>query len=266
VLVDDPRGTPVTTFTYHDGGLPVPLGAGPHSCGRLVRVTDESGVTLFGYDALGRVATKRWRPAHVAVEYRLDVLYRADGRPSEVTYPDAGDGRLTVHHQYDEVGRLVSVPGFVDAVHYDLRGDRTAVHYANGVTELFTPRHVVTGRGGWLREIPPDAGRAPEPPPGSEIRDAFGRLRGVHGDNGVNALYGYDHTGRRVRTLITDGTGIHEVLTPDEHYALENGELVAVVAGMVRRYADGRRRYLHFDDHGEVALETDESGAVVQEP
>ncbi|WP_370969132.1 SpvB/TcaC N-terminal domain-containing protein [Amycolatopsis sp. cg9] len=265
VLVDDPHGTPVTTFTHHDGGLPVPQGAGPHSCGRLVRVADESGVTLFGYDALGNPAEKRWRPAHVAVEYRLDVARRADGRPAKVVYPDAGDGRLTVHHQYDEVGRLVSVPGFVDAVHYDLRGHRTAVHYANGVTEAWTGgRHVVTGPGGgWTREL--GAAPAPEPLCGTEIRDAFDRLRGVHGDDGVNALYGYDHTGRRVRTLITDGTRIHEVLTPDELYAIEDGELVAVVAGAVRRHADSRQRYLHFDGEAGVALVTDETGAVVTE-
>lgn len=262
VLVDDPRGTPVTTFTHHDGGLPVPLGAGPHSCGRLVRVADECGVTHFGYDALGRAAEKRWRPAHVAVEYRLDVTHRADGRISAVAYPDAGDGRLTVHHQYDEVGRLVSVPGFVDAIGYDLSGRRTAVHYANGVSEHFTGgQHVLTGPGGLLRDI--GAGPAPETPTGSEIRDAFGLLRGVHGDGGVNALYSYDHTGRRVRTLVTDGTRIHEVLTPDDLYAVEDGELVAVVADAVRQYADGRRRYLHFDGAGEIALVTDEEGAVV---
>ncbi|MFI5584431.1 SpvB/TcaC N-terminal domain-containing protein [Amycolatopsis sp. NPDC051758] len=266
VLVDDPGGTPVTTFTYHDGGLPVPLGAGPHSCGRLVRVADESGVTLIGYDALGNPAERRWRPAHVAVEYRLDVVRRADGRLSEVVYPDAGDGRVTVHHQYDEVGRLVSVPGFVDAVHYDLRGRRTAVHYANGISELFTAgRHVVAGPDGLLHDIGPGVAEVPETPPGSEIRDAFGRLRGVHGD-GVNALYGYDHAGRRVRTLVTNGTRIHEVLTPDELYSIEDGELVITVAGAVRQYADGRRRYLHFDDQDGVALMTDESGAVVDTP
>ncbi|MGW4060179.1 RHS repeat domain-containing protein [Amycolatopsis sp. NPDC004747] len=262
VLVDDPHGTPVTTFTHHDGGLAVPLGAGPHSCGRLVRVTDECGVTQFGYDALGRPAEKRWRPAHVAVEYRLDVTHRADGRVSAVAYPDAGDGRLTVHHQYDEVGRLVCVPGFVDAVAYDLSGRRTAVHYANGVSEQWADgRHVLTGPGGLVRDIEP--GPAAEPRSGSEIRDAFGRLRGVHGDDGVNALYSYDHTGRRVRTLITDGGRIHEVLTPDDLYSIEDGELVVVVASAVRRYADGRTRYLHFDDAGGIALCTDETGAVV---
>ncbi|WP_103343644.1 SpvB/TcaC N-terminal domain-containing protein [Amycolatopsis sp. CA-126428] len=265
VLVDDPRGTAVTTFTHHDGGLPVPLGAGPHSCGRLVRVADECGVTHFGYDALGHAAEKRWRPAHVAVEYRLDLAHRADGRVAEVVYPDAGDGRLTVHHQYDEVGRLVSVPGFVDAVAYDLSGRRTAVHYANGVSEHFAGgQHVLTGPGGLVRDI--GSGPAPETPPGSEIRDAFGRLRGVHGDDGVNALYSYDHTGRRVRTLVTDGTRIHEVLTPDDLYTIEDGELVVVVAGAVRQYADGRRRYLHFDDAGEIALVTDEHGTVSPAP
>ncbi|MDT7803030.1 MAG: hypothetical protein QOI78_6463 [Actinomycetota bacterium] len=267
VLVDDPTSAPVTTFTYHDGGLPVPLEAGPHSCGRLVRVTDESGVTLLGYDALGHPISKRWRPAHVAVEYRLDIVRRADGRLSEVTYPDAGDGRLTVRYQYDEVSRLVSVPGFVDSVQYDVRGRRTAVHYANGVTEAFAPgrRHVVTGPGGWLREIePPPVAQLPKPLPGIEIRDVFGRLRGIHGDDGVNELYGYDHSGRRVRTLVSSGTGVHEVLSPDDLYSLEDGERVIVVADAVRQYADGTRRYLHIDALDRIALVTDEHGSIVE--
>jgi YD repeat-containing protein len=279
VLVDDPAGTPVTTFTYHDGGLPVPLEAGPHSCGRLVRVTDESGVTLLGYDALGHPVSKRWRPAHVAIEYRLDIVRRTDGRLSEVTYPDAGDGRLTVRYQYDDVSRLVSVPGFVDTVQYDVRGRRTAVHYANGVSEHFSPgrRHVVAGPAGVLRDVTlgsspggPETGVASghgvtETAWGSHIWDAFGRLRGVHGNDGVNELYGYDHAGRRVRTLVSDGTRVHEVLTPDELYAIEDSELVIVVAGAVRQYADGTRRYLHFDDLDGVALVTDERGEVVEE-
>jgi YD repeat-containing protein len=243
-----------------------------------VRVTDESGVTLLGYDALGHAVAKRWRPAHVAVEYRLDVARRADGRLSAVTYPDAGDGRLTVHHQYDEVGRLVSVPGFVDAVQYDLRGRRTAVHYANGVSEHFVPgrRHVVTGPAGVLRDVKlgpaaPEAVAPPghgvtETPSGSQIWDAFGRLRGVHGNDGVNALFGYDHAGRRVRTLITDGDRVHEVLTPDDLYAIEDGELVVVVAGAVRQHADGSRRYLHFDDRAGIALITDDKGVPAKDP
>ncbi|MEA5359148.1 SpvB/TcaC N-terminal domain-containing protein [Amycolatopsis sp., V23-08] len=266
VLVDDPDSAPVTTFTYHDGGLPVPLEAGPHSCGRLVRVTDESGVTLLGYDALGHPISKRWRPAHVAVEYRLDIVRRADGRLSEVTYPDAGDGRLTVRYQYDEVSRLVSVPDFVDSVQYDVRGRRTAVHYANGVTEAFSGRrHVVTGPGGWLREIePPPVAQLPKPLPGIEIRDVFGRLRGIHGDDGVNELYGYDHSGRRVRTLVSSGTGVHEVLSPDDLYSLEDGERVIVVADAVRQYADGTRRYLHIDALDRIALVTDEHGSIVE--
>jgi hypothetical protein len=152
-------------------------------------------------------------------------------------------------------------------VQYDVRGRRTAVHYANGVTEHFSPgrRHVVTGPGGWLREIePPPFSQLPKPLPGIEIRDVFGRLRGIHGDDGVNELYGYDHSGRRVRTLVTNGAGVHEVLSPDDLYSLEDGERVIVVADAVRQYADGTRRYLHIDALDRIALVTDESGAIVE--
>ncbi|HET6706145.1 hypothetical protein, partial [Amycolatopsis sp.] len=52
---------------------------------------------------------------------------------------------------------------------------------------------------------------------------------------------------------------------PDDRYAIEDGELVVVIADAVRRYADGRTRYLHFAGTGGVALVTDESGAVVDD-
>ena len=351
VRVDEPDGEPVTRFTYHDAGLAAPLDAGRHtSGGRLCRVTDESGVTIFDYDAVGRPATKRSRPASTDSEYRLDLLHRADGQLSAVTFPESDGTRLTVHHQYDEVGRLVAVPGFVDGVDYDERGRRTGLHFANGVSELVEydllrdslSRQVVTGRGGVLRDVTistdragnvvslasPDpsltasytydscyrltssvhngasvdyayddagnlthksdvgdftyanhqlvsaggetfgydsAGNVTDAPWGSHIWDAFGRLRGVHGNDGTNALFGYDHTGRRVRTLVTGGGDVGEVLTPDELYAIEDGELVAIIAGAVRRRADGGTAFLHFDHLQNLVLVTDAAGAVVEQ-
>ncbi len=223
VCVDEPDSPPVTTYTYHDAGLPAPLDAGLHTKGgRLCRVSGEWGVTIFDYDALGNLATKRSRPANTDVEYRLDVVRRADGQVSAVTFPESGGTRLTVHHQYDEVGRLVAVPGFIDAVDYDERGRRTRLHFANGVTEVISrsARHTFEA-----------AGTVTEAPWGSQIWDAFGQLRGVHGNDGTNTLFGYDHTGRLVRTLVSDPEGVSEVLTPDEMYAIENGELVVIIAG-----------------------------------
>lgn len=230
VLVDDPDGEPVTTFTYHDAGLPAPLEAGRHTHGgRLCQVSDESGVTIFDYDAVGNLATKRSRLADT--EYRLDLLWRADGQLSAVTFPESEGTRLTVHHQYDEVGRLVAVPGFVDGVNYDERGRRTGLHFANGVSEVTCP-NLPAGDDAFSHD---SAGNVTETPWGSQIWDAFGRLRGVHGNDGTNTLFGYDHTGRRVRTLISGAGGISEVLTPDERYAIEDGVLVAIIAGAVRR-------------------------------
>ena len=112
VHVGDPAAAPVTRFTYHDRAGPAPPDAGAHTNGgRLVRVDDaRAGVTVLDYDARGELAVKRFRPVGSAVEYRLDLEWRADGQLAAVTYPAAVGSRLRVEHHYDVLGRLSEIP------------------------------------------------------------------------------------------------------------------------------------------------------------
>ncbi|WP_329476723.1 hypothetical protein OG555_34130 [Kribbella sp. NBC_01484] len=56
---------------------PAPADAGLHTAGgRLVRVDDESGTTVFDYDERGQVATKKMTRADFA-PLTLETVYRA---------------------------------------------------------------------------------------------------------------------------------------------------------------------------------------------
>jgi RHS repeat-associated protein len=128
---------PVARFTYHDGGAPPPPDAGAHTAGgRCVRIEDEAGVTVFDYDARGRVARKRSTPTGATDTYELDVSYRADGQIASIEYPGTPT-RLKVAYAYDRLGRVASVPGFVDTVAYDLTGRRTRLGYVNGTEQTY---------------------------------------------------------------------------------------------------------------------------------
>src|SRR5262249_44327262 len=58
--IGSPQASPTQTFTYHDAGRPAPPDAGTHTLGgRLVRVDDEGGSTVFDYDVRGRLTHRR---------------------------------------------------------------------------------------------------------------------------------------------------------------------------------------------------------------
>ena len=106
--------------------------------GRLVAVHDSLGVTSLGYDALGEVTSK-----HIALDdgREFDVTRVVDrlGRLARVGYPGLGAvaGR-DVDYGYDEVGRIATISGVVDAVVYDAAGVATEVVHANSVTTGWT--------------------------------------------------------------------------------------------------------------------------------
>jgi RHS repeat-associated protein len=132
--VGSPAAAPRSTFRYHDAGRPAPPEAGAYTVGRCVRIDDEGGATVVGYDARGRLATKACTPTSSVRSYELRFEYRADNQVARVVYPDdaAGD-RLNVEYRYDVRGNISAVPSLVSAIERDLRGRRTRARYANGV-------------------------------------------------------------------------------------------------------------------------------------
>ena len=130
----DGSAAPAVSFTYHDPGLPAPPDAGSGTLGRLVRVDDPAGSTVFAYDARGNVIKRVWTPAtDPSKSFRVDLAIRADGQPGQIVYPDDGTARETVTQTYDARGRLSSIAGLVNEIDYDLGNRPTRIRYANTV-------------------------------------------------------------------------------------------------------------------------------------
>jgi RHS repeat-associated protein len=160
VRMGAPDAPPIQQFTYQDAGGPPPPDAGQRTAGgRLVRIDDEAGVTLFDYDIRGRPSHKRWRPIGGASAYDLDMEYRADGRLAALVYPDGGVGRRRVEHIYDPRGRLVGAPTVAPTIELDLEGRMTGLTAQNGAQltiayDQTTGRplsRIQTGPDGWRR-------------------------------------------------------------------------------------------------------------------
>jgi RHS repeat-associated protein len=133
------QATPEVQYTYHDSGAPAPADAGLHTNGgRLVRVDDAGGTTVFDYDERGKAVHKKCRPIGAPGSYLLDSTYRADGQVESITYPGAAGHRLTLTYEYNRRGQGTAVPGVVDRFDYDLQGRRTATHFASGTVQSYT--------------------------------------------------------------------------------------------------------------------------------
>lgn len=211
---DTAAATPVVQYVYQDNGA-APADAGAHTDGgRLVRVEDESGTTVFDYDLRGNLTRKTITPAGGA-PLTLQLAYRSDDLVTSIAYPDG----TTIGYHYDVAGRLASIDGVISSIEYDDSGRRIRTSYANGVTteDAFDPHtgwlsaSAVRAGGGTLRDVSythdpagdllgiasPDASLA-----WTYEYDGLHRLTGATGSGHVYA-YAYDSAGN----LASDGAG-----------------------------------------------------------
>lgn len=105
-----------------------PNAAAPYTMGRLTRVNDLATSTTFTYDAAGRVI--RASRLLDGDTYATSYTYDAQGRVTSRTDPDGE----TVTYRYDDAGRLAAIPGYLTAIAYNARGQRTRIDFANGAT------------------------------------------------------------------------------------------------------------------------------------
>ncbi len=196
-------------YTYDDAGSPPPPDAGAHTAGgRCVRIDDQSGTSTFDYDQRGRTVIKRSTPAGNPQRV-LTLAYRSDGQVANITYPQGAAATLSVAYQYGKRGLVSSIPAVVSAVSYDLRGRRTSVGYANGVTTTYAYDNAerLTGldhanTSGALRQT-------------QLSRDGVGNLTQiVSPDNTLASTFSYDDMHR----LVQAATGAGDVRT----YAYDN--------------------------------------------
>jgi RHS repeat-associated protein len=103
--------------------------------GKLTSIRDEAGGETYDHDVAGNVV-RRVRAIDDA-KYAFEHGFDAAGRKLWTTYPD-GDtvGAPDEPLAYDGAGRLVSIPGYVDAVAYDAAGKVTRIENANGTVSV----------------------------------------------------------------------------------------------------------------------------------
>ena len=127
-------GTPqATTATWvYDQAPP-----GYYNVGRLSTTINPSATSVYYYDALGRAVLSTRTIGGTA--YNTAAGYDAGGRHLWTSYPDGTSvGTPTAPLTYDGAGRLYSIPGFVNSISYDARGNPLTRVNTNGTTTTKT--------------------------------------------------------------------------------------------------------------------------------
>ncbi len=102
-LLDYPNDTD-TTYQYDSGCL----NSNAYAAGRLCVITDESGSTMYGYDARGNVTDKQTVVTTGTGSATYDTGYEYDDadRLIQMTYPS---GRIVDYERDDDTGRIIGV-------------------------------------------------------------------------------------------------------------------------------------------------------------
>ncbi len=103
-----------------------------YSAGRLTTILYPAGSESFEYDTFGR-ETAVTRTIAGAGSKTFLAAYGATSRLESLTYPDSE----IVTYQYDESGRLSSVPGYAPTLEWSPSGQLRQIEYANGTTSRF---------------------------------------------------------------------------------------------------------------------------------
>jgi len=113
--------TPIVTYYYDEPGI-------PNSKGRLTKIIDQAGQTVFYYDKLGReIKTEKTVDG---VTYTIERTYDKNSRLSSVKYPD---GEI-VNYTYDVVGNIKTIIGaqnYITNVDYNAKGQMKVLNYGN---------------------------------------------------------------------------------------------------------------------------------------
>lgn len=121
--------TSVAAWTYDDPAV-------QFSKGRLTKVVDRQASTnfqtTFSYDAMGRVTQTGRSFLSSNQNYTLTQSYNALSLVKSETFSDEPSN--PIQYTYNEAGWLSSVPGYINSIGYNARGQKTAMTYANGVS------------------------------------------------------------------------------------------------------------------------------------
>ncbi|MBI6565376.1 hypothetical protein YA0745_25470 [Pseudomonas synxantha] len=120
------EGRATYTFIYQDAT------AGP-GAGLLKEAVSAAGTATFSYDRGRRICERRYQRRGTVNELVLQYDYRLDGNLRELKLPNGASLRWN----YDDIGRVISIPNFIKSVEYGTDGVLKALIMQNGVrTEL----------------------------------------------------------------------------------------------------------------------------------
>jgi RHS repeat-associated protein/uncharacterized repeat protein (TIGR01451 family) len=179
---DASLGEPSVSYTYHPAG-------------QRATMTDESGTTLYAYDARHRVLSKQ------TPQGTLSYTYDAAGNVASVNSSNANG--VSVNYTYDALDRLESVmdnhlSGGMTTYSYDAVGNTFRAILANGVQtaydydSLYRTTQITHSQGATL------AGYA-------QVLDTTGRRLSVSEDNGRTVNYSYDALYRLTGETVSGG-------------------------------------------------------------
>ncbi len=117
--------TSLVTWTYDDVAV-------LYSKGRVTQIVDQAMTTKFVYDQLGR--TTQTQRLQLGVWKTMAQSYDALSRITSETFPDSE----VVTYGYNSAGWLNSVPGYVNDIQYNSRGQKTSLTYGNGLVTTWT--------------------------------------------------------------------------------------------------------------------------------
>lgn len=257
---------------YDDDGLRTSSGPftftldGPEGTPTLI--ADGTGALAYGYDALGRIASRTLTVNGVVV-YDADVIFDDAGRLTTQTETDA-TGTHVFAYGWDDDGQLLQVTrdgAIVEAYAYDDRGNRTA---RNGVSATVDAQDRLLSRGA-VTYGSDAAGFLATRGTDTFSYSTVGELLATSAGSGVT--YGYDALRRRVTRTQGGGTTQYLYGNPEDdvqvsavrdppgtltwyHYD-DGGRLIALERG-------GSRFYVATDATGSPRVVADATGAVVR--
>jgi RHS repeat-associated protein len=204
--------------------------AGFFNTGQATTMTDSAGTRTSDYDAAGR-AIKTVRTIS-GTAYTFQYGFDAGDRPLWTTYPDGFTvGTSAAPLRYDAAGRLIAVPGFVNAARYTAAGELTRLENSNGT---------VTTRGfddqrGWLNSIVTKLGSTTIQD-NTFTRDALGNVTQVNSPfAGESSTYTYDEAEQL--TKATASTGNHTLAYDGTGNIAANSELGAYTYSSAKPHA-----------------------------
>ncbi len=117
-----------------------PCGIAQNGIGRLTAMTDQSGITWYDYDKMGRVVMETRQVNNLF--YRTEYAYDLNGNVSSIIYP----GGRGITYTYNQVNKVTSVTEMfngmtrtlVSNITYQPFGDMIAMTYGNGITATKT--------------------------------------------------------------------------------------------------------------------------------